>query len=931
MLGLTAALGAGAGLAGGIQTIAAFSQAMSTVQAVTNATASQFDLLEAKAKFLGATTRFSATEAAEGMLFLARAGFDVNAVLGSIEGTLQLAQAGALDLGAAADIASNILSGFRLDVSETGRVVDVLAKLANSANTDITQLGEAMKFVAPVAAGLGVSVEEAAAAVGSLSDAGLQSSLAGTGLRRVLSELESPSSKSVKIFKELGVSVDEVRPSAVGLTPALQRLAKAGLDTGQALEVFGDRGGPAFEVLASSLPKVVAQTKALQDAGGTASRVSTIMDDNLAGAIKSAQSAFEALTLAMGEAGAEPALRAAFQGLADLLRFAAANADILGVAIVALSARAIVPFAISAGVGAVAAVQRLQAQLVILNAIAGRTTGVISILTASAGGLAAALGPTTLIIAGLAVAYIAFARNAQTAQERTDRANASIAKTNAVLAETKNLVGDSDSPMKQIAGQAEDAAEKVANLTSVIDDLNKGLKNLREEGQVATAIKIGEAIAENEAAVRQLEGQRSRAGQRAFNAPNLGGRRGLQQNIDRELAAFDQSEEGQRLLFLRQQRAILDQRLRSATEGLTFGDLARQFREGTPETEAATGAATKAVQIDREALFIKQQLAAIDLARAEGNEALARNLQDELDIITLTAEYMELVNDELVAQDLAIRQVVELRQAETAELRRQADLERQKREDAAALAIEQAQADRALILARAKGNDDEIRALEEILDFRRRVAEYEGKGLSSADAIDQAEADIRAVNALRQSEMRQAIADEIAAGLTEGIRTGDWGTVFKDILAKSTTDALSDAINDLASILTDLFSSAIKGLGGSAGNSIGASIASLFGGGRAGGGSVAAGMRYIVGEQGPEMFVPSVPGTIVPQFEGPASAAANGVMGIQSMTITAPFIVQGSITEEVFPRVQAMMAAQARELPRIIDARVTDSLRRNRY
>jgi hypothetical protein len=74
-----------------------------------------------------------------------------------------------------------------------------------------------------------------------------------------------------------------------------------------------------------------------------------------------------------------------------------------------------------------------------------------------------------------------------------------------------------------------------------------------------------------------------------------------------------------------------------------------------------------------------------------------------------------------------------------------------------------------------------------------------------------------------------------------------------------------------------------------------------------------------------------VPGTIVPQFEGPASAAANGVMGIQSMTITAPFIVQGSITEEVFPRVQAMMAAQARELPRVIDARVTDSLRRNRY
>jgi hypothetical protein len=79
------------------------------------------------------------------------------------------------------------------------------------------------------------------------------------------------------------------------------------------------------------------------------------------------------------------------------------------------------------------------------------------------------------------------------------------------------------------------------------------------------------------------------------------------------------------------------------------------------------------------------------------------------------------------------------------------------------------------------------------------------------------------------------------------------------------------------------------------------------------------------------MFVPSVPGMIVPRFEGPASAAAGGVQGRAGITIAAPFIVQGSITEEVLPRVQAMMAAQARELPRIVDARVSDSLRRGRY
>ena len=253
-------------LTSAIRTLADFSQAMSTVKAVSKATDEQFKELRDTAKDLGATTRFTATQAAEGMLFLSRAGFDANEVLGSIEGTLQLAQAGALDLGRAADIASNILKGFRLEVSDTSRVVDVLALAANSTNTNVEQLGDAMKFVAPVAAGLGVSLEEATAAAGALSNAGLQASLAGTGLRRVLSELESPSVKTAKTLTALGVGTEEVRVSQVGLVAALERLKEAGVDTGLALEIFGDRGGPAFEVLSSSIPDVIRLTEELKKA-----------------------------------------------------------------------------------------------------------------------------------------------------------------------------------------------------------------------------------------------------------------------------------------------------------------------------------------------------------------------------------------------------------------------------------------------------------------------------------------------------------------------------------------------------------------------------------------------------------------------------------------------------------------------------------------
>ena len=316
-----------AGITRAIGTLATFEQSMSTVGAIANATETEFQSLREEAQRLGATTRFSASQAAEGMIFLARAGFEASEVLGTVEGTLRLAQAGALDLGTAADIASNVLTSFRLEVDQTGRVVDVLAKAANSSNTDVRQLGDGLKLVAPIAAGLGVSLEETTAAIGALSDAGLQGTLAGTGLRRVLSELESPAKKTRDIVESLGLTLDQVKPSTVGLTAAIEALADAGVDTGQALELFGDRGGPAFEVLSTSIPKVKELTTALRGAEGEAQRIADAMDDNLNGALLAVKSAFEAVILAVGDSGATGALRSFFDGLASILRNVAENMD----------------------------------------------------------------------------------------------------------------------------------------------------------------------------------------------------------------------------------------------------------------------------------------------------------------------------------------------------------------------------------------------------------------------------------------------------------------------------------------------------------------------------------------------------------------------------------------------------------------------------
>ncbi len=320
-------IGLAAGAGAGIKVLADFSQEMSTVQAITEATTDQFAELRDTAKELGATTRFSASDAAQGMKFLARSGFEVEEVMSTVDDTLRLAQAGALSLGEAANISANILRGFRLETSQAARVVDVIALAANSANTDVRQLGDAMRFVAPVAAGVGLEIEETAAAIAKLSDAGLQASMAGTGLRRVLSTLEAPAAAEEKILNELGLTTDQVKISQVGLTQALKNLAAAGVDTGLALTLFGDRGGPAFEVLVNSIPGIVEMDEKLQGAAGTAKRIADIMDDNLNGALFAVKSAFEAVIIAIGDLGAESKLTTFFRNFSTVLRQAAANID----------------------------------------------------------------------------------------------------------------------------------------------------------------------------------------------------------------------------------------------------------------------------------------------------------------------------------------------------------------------------------------------------------------------------------------------------------------------------------------------------------------------------------------------------------------------------------------------------------------------------
>lgn len=286
-----------------------FERTMSSVSAVTRATDVQFAKLEGSARKLGASTMFSASQAAEGMRFLGMAGFETNEIISAMPGLLDLAIAGALDLGEAADITSNIMSGFNLEAAESGRVADVLAAAASSANTDVRQLGEGMKFVAPIAASLDIAVEDTAAAMGVLSDAGLQASMAGTGLRRVLSELSNPTAEAQRVLESYGLTLEELDPQTNNLIDIVGRLRDIGLSAGDALTVFGDRGAPAILALTSQTDRLRELNEEMATSSGRAKEMADVMGDNLAGDIRILKSALEELALIGGDSGVNGMLR----------------------------------------------------------------------------------------------------------------------------------------------------------------------------------------------------------------------------------------------------------------------------------------------------------------------------------------------------------------------------------------------------------------------------------------------------------------------------------------------------------------------------------------------------------------------------------------------------------------------------------------------
>ena len=325
----TVAAGAAAAAFGAAatSTIAGFGKEMSKVKAISGATEEEFKALEAKAREMGATTAFSASEAAAGMSFLAQAGFKANQIMASSESLLNLAAAGGIGLAEAMEIATNVMNPFGMKAEESARVSDVLSKTANATNSSILQLGEAFTQVAPISAQLGISFEETSAAIGLLGNAGIQAEEAGTALRNIMSRLVSPTAEVTGGLRQLGLVAEDVNPSTNSLFQIMEKIQSAservgdkGKVAGAGVAIFGLRAAAAGGVLTGVSDQLGTLTKELRSSGGSAAAASKIMMDNLWGDGKMITSVFEELTLAIGEGGLTSALRQAASWATNLMK-----------------------------------------------------------------------------------------------------------------------------------------------------------------------------------------------------------------------------------------------------------------------------------------------------------------------------------------------------------------------------------------------------------------------------------------------------------------------------------------------------------------------------------------------------------------------------------------------------------------------------------
>ena len=402
-----------------VKTGADFDSAMSKVAAVSGATGSEMDALREKAREMGSKTKFSASEAAEAMNYMAMAGWKTNDMLSGIEGIMNLAAASGEDLASTSDIVTDALTAFGLSASDSGHFADILAAASSNANTNVSMMGETFKYAAPVLGSLGYSAEDSAIAIGLMANAGIKSSQAGTALRSAITNLAKPTDAVASAMEQYGISLtdssgkmyslrelmEQLRQKLGGLSEAEQAQAAASLFGKEAMSgmLAIINGSPAdFEKLSNAIDTC---SDTVDGYNGTTEKMAAVMQDNLAGQVTILKSQLEELAISFSDI-LMPTIRSIvsrIQELVDKLNQLDPQTKET-IAKIALVAAALGPMLVVLGktissVGTVfSAVSKLPALFSTVQSGIGAITGALGV----------SLGPLLAIIAAVAALVAAF-------------------------------------------------------------------------------------------------------------------------------------------------------------------------------------------------------------------------------------------------------------------------------------------------------------------------------------------------------------------------------------------------------------------------------------------------------------------------------------------------------------------------------------------
>jgi TP901 family phage tail tape measure protein len=323
-VGLTLPLGAAAAAA--LTFFGDFESSMNRVSALGDITGASLERLKNKAIELGAKTKFSAQQAADGMAELAAKGYSAEQILATIPAVLDLAAVEAMDLAAATNITATALNQFGLSAEQAGHVADVLAKASSETSTNVKNLGDALQYVGPIAHAAGMSLESTVAALALLSQSGVEAEKAGTGLRGMLASLLNPSDDAAKTLTRLGVAVKDAAGNMRPLPDILQDMKAKGANLTDTFNVFGkeaatvasilmDQGKPALDAFADGLVK----------SDGAASKMAETINRGWKGALEQLKGSLETAAISIGDILAPVAIKlaAVIQSLADWVAKAA--------------------------------------------------------------------------------------------------------------------------------------------------------------------------------------------------------------------------------------------------------------------------------------------------------------------------------------------------------------------------------------------------------------------------------------------------------------------------------------------------------------------------------------------------------------------------------------------------------------------------------